>query len=71
MVKHSVLPLQGAQVQSLVWELRSCMLCGADKKKTDFIFKKREREKETQASGPVPGVPPRDPALCSHAYVFV
>ena len=67
MVKHAVLPLEGAQVQSLVWELRSCMLCGTDKKKFDLIKKKRE----TQASGPVPWIPPRDPALCSHANVFV
>ena len=29
----SLLPLQGAQFQSLAWELRSYMLCSAAKKK--------------------------------------
>ena len=29
----SLLPLQGAQFQSLAGELRSCMLCSAAKKK--------------------------------------
>lgn len=31
MVGDITLPLQGAEVQSLVWELRSCMLCGMAK----------------------------------------
>ena len=39
-VHDSTLPLQGAQVQSLVWKLGSHMPCGTEKKK-----KKRKRFK--------------------------
>ena len=38
-----MLPLHGAQVQSLVGELKSHMLCDMDKKK-----KKREREEDKE-----------------------
>ena len=34
----SLLPLQGAQFQSLAGELRSCMLCSAAKKKKKKIW---------------------------------
>ena len=42
-----MLPMQGAQVQSLVGELRSHMLHGSVKKKkikNDFIKRKREKK---------------------------
>ena len=39
--------MQGVQVRSLVWELRSYMLCGLAKKfkKYKYFFKKGEKEK--------------------------
>ena len=66
MVKHAVLLLEGAQVKSLVWELRSCMLCGTDKKKIDLI-KKRERPKlQDPSQGSLPGT-----QHCVHMHMFL
>ena len=38
----STLPLQGAQVQSLVWQLRSHVPCGTEKKKSKRFKWKNE-----------------------------
>ena len=41
-VHDSTLPLQGAQVQSLIWELGSHMPCGTEKKKSERFKWKNE-----------------------------
>ena len=43
------LPVQGAQVQSPAWELRSCMPHGMDNTILKIKIKKREREGPGQA----------------------